>query len=128
MDKHVIYFYAKLFDFMWWNLVDIWIFLRSKSDLLHLVSWVTCPKCNILIGLSCAVVYIYMMQAKCFCWLCCFVHFLTNSCELFITNSAHVFKKTVFLSDFGICYYVLALFICYFTQRKPASIESQWSY
>ena len=34
-----------------------------------------------------------MMQAMCFCWLCCVVHFVTNTYQLFITNGAHVLKK-----------------------------------
>ena len=83
------------------------------------VSWVIWPKCNILIGLSYAVVYIYMIQAMCFCWLSCFVPFRTNTCQLFITKDG-----------FSVWFWNLLLRICfvYFIQRKSAAIENQYIY
>ena len=89
------------------------------------VSWVTWPKCSILIGLSCAVVYIYVMQTMCFCWLCCFVRFLTNTYQLFITNGAHVFKKTLTLG------YIVKNLLCLFAKllrENPLSLKNQWGY
>ena len=60
------------------------------------LSWVTWPKCSILTGQSCVILYMYMMQAMCFCWSgCFFTFFLTNNCQLFITDSPHTFKRRV---------------------------------
>ena len=115
-------------DFViWCNFVDIESFRDAKWSTSS-VSQITWLKCSILIDLFCALDYIYMMQVMCCCWLCCFVHFLTNTCQLFITNCTHLLSKIVYLFDFGIYYYKMYLFICSFSQRKPATIERQWWY
>ena len=94
------------------NFLDIWSFLRCKVTQLtgsfHPISWVTWPECSILIGLSCAVVYNYMMQAMCFCWLGCFVHFL-----ILVSYLSQMVRMCLTKNCLSIWLWDLLLIICF---------------
>ena len=96
-------------------------------------SWLTWPQCSILIGLLGSVAYVYIMQAMCFCWACCLVEFLTNTCKLFVTNDACAFKKKSYLSVrlwdllVGIC----VVYLLRYPEKtccnwKPRKLLLQW--
>ena len=74
-----------------------------------------------------AYISIDLIQDICCCWSCCFVHFLTNTCQFWIINGAHAFKKriSVWLRDLRTC----VVYLLFYSEKtccnwKP--IESVW--